>query len=52
MADGSKAPLGPEAHLRGQAGERQVQAEVALCHGHGGTLASQTTAILGTGATL
>jgi acetyl-CoA acetyltransferase len=38
--------------LRGQAGERQVRAEVALCHGNGGTLASQATAILGTGATL
>lgn len=38
--------------LRGQAGERQVAAEVALCHGNGGTLASQATAILGTGAAL
>jgi acetyl-CoA acetyltransferase len=38
--------------LRGQAGERQVEAEIALCHGNGGTLASQATAILGTRATL
>ena len=33
--------------LRGEAGERQVAAEIALCHGNGGTLASQATAILG-----
>jgi len=38
--------------LRGQADERQVEAEIALCHGNGGTLASQATAILGTQATL
>jgi acetyl-CoA acetyltransferase len=38
--------------LRRQAGERQVDAEIALCHGNGGTLASQATAILGTQATL
>ena len=38
--------------LRGQAGERQVEAEIALCHGNGGTLASQAPAILGTQATL
>jgi acetyl-CoA acetyltransferase len=38
--------------LRGEAGERQVEAEIALCHGNGGTLASQATAILGTQATL
>ncbi len=38
--------------LRGEAGERQVAAEVALCHGNGGTLASQATAILGTQAAL
>jgi acetyl-CoA acetyltransferase len=38
--------------LRGQAGERQVEAETALCHGNGGTLASQATAILGTQETL
>jgi acetyl-CoA acetyltransferase len=37
--------------LRGQAGERQVKAEIALCHGNGGTLASQATAILGIQAT-
>lgn len=34
--------------LRGQAGERQVPgAELALVHGNGGTLSSQSTAILG-----
>lgn len=34
--------------LRGQAGERQVRgAELALVHGNGGTLSSQSTAILG-----
>ncbi|HXT09428.1 MAG TPA: thiolase [Roseiarcus sp.] len=38
--------------LRGQAGQRQVAAEIALCHGNGGTLASQATAILGTQAAL
>ena len=38
--------------LRGEAGERQVGAEIALCHGNGGTLASQATAILGTQAAL
>ncbi len=39
--------------LRGQAGERQVaNAEIALAHGNGGTLSSQSTAILGTAATL
>lgn len=38
--------------LRGEAGERQVEAEVALCHGNGGTLASQATAILGVQAAL
>jgi len=39
--------------LRGEAGERQVAgAEVALCHGNGGTLSSQVTAIFGTAATL
>src|SRR3954466_8923181 len=32
--------------LRGQAGERQVPTEIALCHGNGGPLASQATAIL------
>jgi acetyl-CoA acetyltransferase len=38
--------------LRRQAGERQVETEIALCHGNGGTLASQATAILGIAATL
>jgi acetyl-CoA acetyltransferase len=38
--------------LRGEAGERQVAAEIALCHGNGGTLASQATAILGVQAAL
>ncbi len=39
--------------LRGQAGERQIKgAELALVHGNGGTLSSQSTAILGTASTL
>jgi len=39
--------------LRGEAGERQIAgAEVALAHGNGGMLSAQTTAILGTAATL
>jgi len=39
--------------LRGTAGERQVrEAEIALCHGSGGRLSSQVTALLGTEATL
>jgi acetyl-CoA acetyltransferase len=39
--------------LRGEAGERQVQgARIALAHGNGGTLSSQSTAILGTAETL
>jgi acetyl-CoA acetyltransferase len=39
--------------LRGECGERQVAgAEVALAHGNGGTLSSQSTVILGTEATL
>ncbi|MEK8049507.1 thiolase [Ideonella sp. DXS22W] len=39
--------------LRGQGGERQVaNAKLALCHGNGGTLSSQATAILGTSDTL
>ncbi|MCF8500817.1 MAG: thiolase [Rhodospirillum sp.] len=39
--------------LRGTCGERQVAgAEVALVHGNGGTLSSQSTAILGTWATV
>lgn len=39
--------------LRGDAGERQVaNPQLALCHGNGGTLSSQATAILGTADTL
>ncbi|MBN8968344.1 MAG: thiolase [Rhizobiales bacterium] len=39
--------------LRGTAGERQIKnAETALCHGNGGTLSSQVTALFGTEATL
>ncbi|MCT9069772.1 thiolase [Cupriavidus gilardii] len=39
--------------LRGECGERQVDgAEIALVHGNGGTLSSQSTAILGTAAAL
>lgn len=39
--------------LRGACGDRQVEgAELALVHGNGGTLSSQSTAILGTAATL
>jgi acetyl-CoA acetyltransferase len=39
--------------LRGSAGERQVKSpELALVHGNGGTLSSQSTAILGTSATV
>jgi len=39
--------------LRGECGVRQVDgAEVALVHGNGGTLSSQSTAILGTQAAL
>ncbi len=39
--------------LRGTAGERQLpRCDVALCHGNGGTLASQVTALLGSAATL
>ncbi len=39
--------------LRGEGGERQVQgAQTALAHGNGGTLSSQSTAILGTFETL
>jgi acetyl-CoA acetyltransferase len=38
--------------LRGECGDRQVKgAEIALAHGNGGTLSSQSTVILGTGAT-
>ncbi|WP_454731897.1 MULTISPECIES: acetyl-CoA acetyltransferase [Cupriavidus] len=38
--------------LRGEAGERQQKAEIALVHGNGATLSSQSTAILGTAAAL
>lgn len=39
--------------LRNEAGARQVPgAEVALCHGNGGTLSSQVTVLLGTAATV
>jgi acetyl-CoA acetyltransferase len=39
--------------LRGEAGERQVAgAKVALVHGNGGTLSSQSTALLGSSATI
>ena len=41
------------AQLRGDAGQRQVKdAEVALCHGNGGTLSSQVTVLLGAAATV
>ena len=36
------------AQIRGEAGERQIaDCNIALCHGNGGTLSSQCTAILG-----
>jgi acetyl-CoA acetyltransferase len=39
--------------LRKAAGERQIEgAEVALCHGNGGVLSSQVTAILGSAITV
>lgn len=39
--------------LRAEAGDRQVpDAEIALCHGNGGVLSSQVTALLGTAATV
>lgn len=39
--------------LRGELGQRQVEdAQIALCHGNGGVLSSQVTAVLGTAATL
>ena len=39
--------------LRAEAGDRQVpNAEIALCHGNGGVLSSQVTALLGTAATV
>jgi len=39
--------------LRGAAGERQLaKCDIALCHGNGGTLSSQVSAILGSAAAL
>lgn len=39
--------------LRNEGGARQISgAEIALCHGNGGVLSSQVTAVLGTQATL
>jgi acetyl-CoA acetyltransferase len=38
--------------LRGECGERQIDAEVALVHGNGGVLSSQVTAILGSKSAL
>jgi len=39
--------------IRGEAGARQLKTcDIALCHGNGGTLSSQVTAILGSEATL
>jgi acetyl-CoA acetyltransferase len=39
--------------LRGTAGDRQVLgAEIALCHGNGGLLSNESTALLGTPATV
>ena len=39
--------------LRNEAGDRQIEgAEIALCHGNGGMLSSQVTAILGSAATI
>ncbi|OOG42989.1 thiolase [Polaromonas sp. A23] len=39
--------------LRGECGDRQVAgAETAIAHGNGGTLSSQSTALLGTASTL
>jgi len=39
--------------LRGEGGARQVNdAEIALCHGNGGTLSSQVTVLLGATATV
>lgn len=41
------------AQIRGSAGERQLETcDLALCHGNGGTLSSQCTAILGSAAAL
>ena len=39
--------------IRGDGGARQIaNCDVALCHGNGGTLSSQVTALLGTASTL
>ena len=39
--------------LRGEAAQRQIAgAEIALCHGNGGVLSSQVSAVLGTASTL
>jgi len=39
--------------LRAEAGQRQIEgANIALCHGNGGVLSSQVTAVLGSAATL
>jgi len=39
--------------LRGECSDRQVEgAELALAHGNGGVLSSQSTVILGTASTL
>ena len=39
--------------LRGEAGERQIaDAEIALCHGNGGTLSAEVSVLLGTSAAL
>ncbi|WP_372800777.1 thiolase [Paracoccus seriniphilus] len=41
------------AQIRGEAGERQIEdCNLALCHGNGGTLSSQCTAILGSEAVI
>jgi acetyl-CoA acetyltransferase len=39
--------------LRGQAGERQIaKCDIAICHGNGGQLSSEVTALFGNGAAL
>ncbi|HIA21488.1 MAG TPA: thiolase, partial [Alphaproteobacteria bacterium] len=39
--------------VRGEAGERQIDdVDVALAHGSGGVLSSQSTLVLGSGATI
>ena len=53
IVEASRGRIEAIEQLRGSAGERQVSdAEIALCHGNGGLLSCQTTAILGTSATL